>query len=105
MDGARDAERFEACTHCNGRPACSPHLCPLNLEADGCTCCGACAKTCADIARHLEVHTPAVFLDAATGEFFISYIQVADADAELLQENGPESDRDDRDFGGLGQTA
>jgi hypothetical protein len=33
---------FARCPHCAERPAAGHHLCPLNLEADGCECCGAC---------------------------------------------------------------
>lgn len=63
------------CPHCRGRPRAGHHGCPLNLEADGCECCGPCAKTCADIARHIETHTTHVFIDRGYAEVEISYLE------------------------------
>jgi hypothetical protein len=105
MDGATDGKAYAVCPHCHERPECAPHLCPLNLEADGCGCCGVCAKTCADSARHLEVHTAALYLDPGTGDLFISYVQVADADKKLPEGIDLEPDGDDWDFGGFGLSA
>ena len=65
---------FERCPHCGERPAMGHHLCPLNLETDGCECCGACAKICSDIRGHIVLHTPSVYIDDGTGEMLVTYI-------------------------------
>ena len=70
---------FARCLHCAERPAAGHHLCPLNLEADGCECCGACAKICSDIRNHIVLHTPSVFVDEGMGEMLITYIDESPA--------------------------
>lgn len=94
MEGQKDPEASTICGHCNGRPACAPHPCPLNLESGDCTCCGGCSKICADMARHLEVHTPALMVDPLTGEMFISYVLAEGA------EDDPPGPDDGYDAGG-----
>jgi hypothetical protein len=66
---------YPRCPHCEERPAAGHHLCPLNLEADGCECCGPCARLCSDIRAHIVAHTPAVFVDYGAGEMEITYIE------------------------------
>ena len=65
---------YARCPHCAERPAAGHHLCPLNLEADGCECCGACAKICSDIRNHIVLHTPSIFVDYGMGEMLVTYI-------------------------------
>jgi hypothetical protein len=66
---------FAECPHCEERPAAGHHLCPLNLEAEGCECCGVCAKICSDIRNHITLHTPSVFVDHGIGEMLVTYVQ------------------------------
>lgn len=91
---------FERCPHCAERPAMGHHPCPLNLEADGCECCGTCAKLCSDIRGHIILHTPAVYIDHGTGEMEVTYID------NLPPLEGPLGDEDGDDgFGTFGVTA
>ena len=60
---------------------------------------------CSDLASHVEVHTPAVSVDPATGDLLIAYVQVADDDGELPQGNDPAPGDDDWDAGGFGLSA
>ncbi|HEU5002306.1 MAG TPA: hypothetical protein VFW71_05945 [Actinomycetota bacterium] len=94
--GPEDAAE-SLCPHCHGRPAAAHHPCPLDLEIEGCTCCGACAKTCSDIQRHIETHTTHVFMDRGRGEIEIVYI-----DSPLPEDEdplGPLEWEDPGDFG------
>ena len=75
-------ESFPRCPHCSERPAAGHHLCPINLELEGCECCGACAKLCSDIRRHIAEHTPSVFVDRGTGEVEITYFEPEDSEEE-----------------------
>ena len=74
------------------------HLCPLNLEADGCECCGTCAKVCSDIRGHIVLHTPSVYVDYGTGEMLVTYID------DPQPSESPQDDEDD-DSGTYGVTA
>ncbi len=105
MDVEREGDAFEKCSNCNLRPACGPHLCPLNLETEGCTCCGVCARTCAAIAQHIEEHTPAVVVDPRTGELFVTYMKVDDGAEPDSADQPDEGSGGDRDDGGYGLTA
>ena len=98
MRQIEEGASFERCPHCAERPAMGHHLCPLNLEADGCECCGPCAKICSDIRGHIALHTPSVYVDYGTGEMEVTYI-----DDPPPTEN-PQDDEDD-DFGTYGVTA
>jgi hypothetical protein len=62
---------FARCPHCAERPAAGHHLVPLNLEADGCEYCSACAKICSDIRNHIVLDTPSVFVDYGTGRCWL----------------------------------
>jgi len=74
---------FPRCPHCAERPAAGHHLCPLNLEGDGCECCGVCAKICSDIRNHIVLHTPSIFVDYGMGEMLVTYIDESpEPDAE-----------------------
>jgi hypothetical protein len=73
---------YPHCPHCNQRPAAGHHPCPIDLELEGCHCCGACAKLCSDIRRHIDEHTPAVFIDRGTGEVEVSYFQFDETDED-----------------------
>jgi hypothetical protein len=76
------------------------HPCPLNLEADGCECCGVCAKICSDIRGHIALHTPSIYIDTGSGEMEVTYID----DPPPLEM--PQDDQDDDDgFGTFGVTA
>ena len=70
---------YARCPHCAERPAAGHHLCPLNLEAEACECCGACAKICSDIRNHIVLHTPSVFVDYGMGEMLVTYIDESPA--------------------------
>jgi len=96
--GDQDAEL--ACPHCAERPPAGHHLCPLNLEADGCTCCGVCAKICSDIQRHIQEHTHHVFVDRGTGEVEINYYE-----PEENEEENPLGRPGSDDPGDVGLTA
>jgi len=93
MRGYEEAA-YARCPHCAERPAAGHHLCPLNLEAEGCECCGVCAKICSDIRNHLVLHTPSVFVDYGMGEMMVTYIDDS-------PEPGAEDDAEDGagDFG------
>jgi hypothetical protein len=98
MQRMEEGASFERCPNCAERPAMGHHLCPLNLEADGCECCGPCAKICSDIRGHIALHTPSVYVDYGTGEMEVTYID----DPPPLE--SPQDDEDD-DTGTYGVTA
>ncbi len=77
-------DSFPRCPHCSERPAAGHQPCPIDLELEGCECCGACAKLCSDIRRHIEEHTPSVFVDRGTGEVEIVYFE-----PEVSEEENP----------------
>ena len=70
---------YARCPHCAERPAAGHHLCPLNLETEGCECCGACAKICSDIRNHIMLHTPSIFVDYGMGEMMVTYLEESPA--------------------------
>ena len=79
---------FARCPHCAERPAAGHHLCPLNLEAEGCECCGACAKICSDIRNHIVVHTPSIYVDYGMGEMMVTYLDDGPDEDETAEDPG-----------------
>ena len=75
-------DSFPRCPHCSERPAAGHHPCPIDLELEGCECCGVCARLCSDIRRHIAEHTPSVFVDRGTGEVEITYFEPEDSEEE-----------------------
>jgi len=98
MRKMEEGASFERCPHCDERPAAGHHLCPLDLETDGCECCGACSKICSDIRGHIVLHTPSVYVDYGTGEMLVTYVE------ESQPTETPQGDEGEY-LGGFGQTA
>ena len=99
-DADRTQDSFPRCPHCGERPAAGHHPCPIDLELEGCECCGACARLCSDIRRHIAEHTPSVFVDRGTGEVEIAYFE-----PEVSEEENPLGRPEWGDDGGIDLTA
>lgn len=66
---------FARCPHCEERPSAGHDLRPLNLEVDGCECCGVFAKICSDIRNHITMQTTSVFVDFGMGEMLVTHLE------------------------------
>lgn len=62
------------------RPPCSPHLCPAPDAVADCTCCGLCAKNCADIAELIATHSPLVIFERMEATLIVEYLEPEDDD-------------------------